>query len=132
MLLAHKPLQNMNENTLNQPLIYHKRRQLNSLYSILLSALIQHPLGTHHLSLPPGNPARRHPNRHGQRLKRTLSPVVVIVASYTINMQRDTSALREALQTMRQHLGAQIADFLALQTKVYHGVGPVGEIDDGA
>ena len=55
----------MNEDALNLPLIYHKRLQLDLLYSILLSALIQHPLRTHHLSLSPGNPARRHPNRYG-------------------------------------------------------------------
>lgn len=47
-------------------------------------------------------------------------------------MQCDTSTLSKALQTVRNHLSAELAEPLSLQTKVNHGIGTVGEIDNGA
>lgn len=58
--------------------------------------------------------------------------MMIILASYTINMQRDPRILRKALHAMRDHLTAQIADLLTLETEFDDCVGTVGEVDDGA
>jgi hypothetical protein len=46
-------------------------------------------------------------------------------------MQRHARPLRKALQTMRYHLTAQIANLLTFQAKIYDGEGAVGEVDNG-
>lgn len=58
--------------------------------------------------------------------------MVVVVTVKTVNMQRDTSTLGKALETMRDHLGAELAKPLSLQTEVNNTVGTVGKIDDRA
>ena len=91
----------------------------------------QDPLRTRHLPFPP-RPRRRHTHRHRQRLERALRPMMIVLAPQTVHMQRDARALGEALQAVRQHLGAEVAELLAAQAEVDDGVGPVGEVDDGA
>src|SRR4051812_29876668 len=78
----------------------------------------QRPLRTRHLPLTPGNPRGSHPDRNGKRLERALGPVVVVVAAQAVDMQRDAGGLRKALQAMRQHLGAEVADALALEPQI--------------
>ena len=58
--------------------------------------------------------------------------MVVVVTVKTVNMQRNTSTLGKALETMRDHLGAKLAKPLSLQTEVDNTVGTVGKIDDRA
>lgn len=70
------------------------------------------------------------PNGNSQGLERTLRAVVVIVTVGAANMQRDIGRLRKALQTVGDHLGAQVTDLLALEAEVDHSPGTAGEIDD--
>jgi hypothetical protein len=58
--------------------------------------------------------------------------MVVVVTVKTVNMQRNTSTLGKALETMRYHLGAELAKPLSLQTEINNTVGTVGKIDDRA
>jgi hypothetical protein len=58
--------------------------------------------------------------------------VVIVVTVEAVNVQRDTGTLSKALQTVRNHLGAELAEPLSLQTEVNNAVGTVGEIDNGA
>ena len=92
----------------------------------------QSPLRTRHLPLPPRDPARRLPHRNSRRLERTLRPMVIILPPQAVHMQRDPRGLRKALQAVRDHLGAEVADLLALQAQVHDAVGPVRQVDDGA
>ena len=94
--------------------------------------LIQDPFRTHNLALLPLYPTRSHPDRNSQRLERALRPVVVILAPDHVDVQGDGGALREALQAMRQHLAAQVAQLLPPEAEVDDGEGPVGQVDDGA
>lgn len=103
---------------------------LFSFYAFFLSA--QSALGARNLSLSALNPSRSHADSHGQRLERTLSPVVVVVAAQAVDVQRDARGLGKALQAVGDHLAAEIAELLALEAQVDDGVGPVGEVDDGA
>ena len=91
--------------------------------------LKQYALGTRHLPFPSHDGTRRHPRRHGQRLERTLRPVMIVITPDTINVHRNTGSLRETLQTMWNHLAAQVADFLSLETDVDDAEGAVGEVD---
>jgi hypothetical protein len=58
--------------------------------------------------------------------------VVVVVTVQAVNVQCDTSTLSKALQAVRNHLSAELAEPLSLQAKVNNGVGTVREVDDGA
>jgi hypothetical protein len=58
--------------------------------------------------------------------------MVVVVTVETVDVQRNTSTLGKALETMRDHLGAELAKPLSLQTEVNDTVGTVGKIDDCA
>lgn len=58
--------------------------------------------------------------------------MVVVVAADAVDVHRDARALREAVQAVRDHLAAQVADLLAAQAELAHAVGAVGEVDDGA
>ena len=84
----------------------------------LKSYLEQDTLRTRHLSFPSSNLTSRHPRRNSKRLERTLRPVMIILSSDTINVHRHTSALRKRLQTMRDHLAAQISNLLPCKTQV--------------
>lgn len=56
---------------------------------------------------------------------------MVIITISATNMQRHIRSLRKALQTVGDHLGAEITDLLALEAEVDHSPGTGGEIDDG-
>lgn len=84
----------------------------------MLLCSIKDTLGTHNLSFPANDSCRSLSNGDRQRLKRTLRPMVIVVSSNAVYMQSCTTTLRKTLQTMRQHLGGQVADLLSLQTKV--------------
>ncbi len=57
--------------------------------------------------------------------------MVVVVAPEAVDVQRDPRGLGEALEAVRQHLRAQVADLLALEAEVRHAEGPVRKVDDG-
>lgn len=99
---------------------------------IFFSLSAQCTLGAGNLSLLTRNPSSSHANSHGQGLKGTLSPVVVVVTAQAVDMQGDASGLSKALQAMGDHLAAELAQHLALEAQVDNGVGAVGQIDDGA
>lgn len=69
-------------------------------------------------------------NRHGESLERALRAVVVVIAVCAADVQGDTGSLCEALQAVRDHLGAQIADLLALESEINDCPRATGEIDD--
>jgi hypothetical protein len=58
--------------------------------------------------------------------------VVVVVTVEAVNVHRNSGTLSEALQTVRNHLGAELTEPLSLQTKVDDAVGTVGNINDSA
>lgn len=89
------------------------------------SSLEQNSLCTRNLSFPSNNRTARHPDANSQRLERTLRPVVIIVPPNTINVHRNTRALRKTLQTMWNHLAAQIANLFPLETEIYDAKGSV-------
>ena len=49
-----------------------------------------------------------------------------------INMQRDPRVLRPALQSVMDHLGAQLADLLAREVEAADEVGARGDVEDCA
>lgn len=49
-----------------------------------------------------------------------------------VDVHRNSGTLSEALQTVGNHLGAELAEPLSLQTEVDDAVGTVGNINDGA
>ena len=94
--------------------------------------LKQHALGARHLALAPNDRRASHPQRHGQSLERALGPVVVVVAAQAVDVHGDAGALREAVQAVRDHLAAEVADLLAAQAQLGDAEGAVREVDDGA
>lgn len=60
--------------------------------------------------------------------------MMIILPLQHIHMQRDGGILGETSKTVPDHLGAQVAHFLAREARVHVGgeVGAVGEVDDGA
>lgn len=95
---------------------------------------LQHPLRTNHIARTnlAGSPSRAsRPHRDRERLERALRAVVVVLAVRAPDVQRDAGGLREALQSVRDHLGGEGADPLAAEAQVDDGVGAVGEVDDG-
>jgi hypothetical protein len=56
--------------------------------------------------------------------------VVVVVASDNINMHCDAGTLGETLQTVRDHLGAQVTKLLTVELQIGDTEGTVGEVDD--
>lgn len=58
--------------------------------------------------------------------------MVVVLAPEAVDVQGDTGALRETLQAVRDHLAAEVANLLALETQLDDAVGTVRQIDDGA
>lgn len=58
--------------------------------------------------------------------------MVVVVTAQAVDVQGDASGLSKALQAVGDHLGAELAQHLALETQVDNGVRAVGQIDDGA
>lgn len=101
-------------------------------HDISSSLSAQCTLRAGNLALLARNPSSSHANRHSKSLECTLSPVVVVVTAQAVDVQRDASGLSKALQAVRDHLAAKLAQHLALEAKVDNGVGAVGQIDDGA
>src|SRR5215469_7771577 len=93
-------------------------------------ASVQNTLGARNFSLLARNSARRHLNRHRQRLKCTFSFVMIILPANIINMQCHASALGKALQAVWNHLSAEIADLFSFQGHVDDGVWTIGEVND--
>lgn len=56
--------------------------------------------------------------------------MVVVVTSNNINVHCDTRALGETLQTVRDHLSAQVTKLLTVKLQVGDAEGTVGEVDD--
>lgn len=59
-------------------------------------------------------------------------PVMIVVSAKTVNVHGDVCRLCKALQQMRDHLGAEIADLLPSQAQVDDREGTAREIHDRA
>jgi hypothetical protein len=82
------------------------------------------------LALAADDRCASHSNGNSKSLEGTLGFVVVVVTSDNIYVHCDSGTLGETLQTMRQHLGAQIAELLAVELQVGDAEGTVGQVDD--
>lgn len=95
--------------------------------------LPQNPLRANHIPRPnlsgPASSTGR-PNRNSKGLERTLCAMMVIIPISTAHMQRHAGRLRKAMQTMRDHLRAQIPDLLAPEADIDHRPRPAGDVDD--
>lgn len=98
----------------------------------MLSLCCQGALGARDLALLTGNSGCCLADSNSQSLEGTLGAVVIIVAVKTVDMKRDAGTLRKALQAVRDHLAAELAEPFALEAKVNDAVRSVGKIDDGA
>ena len=58
--------------------------------------------------------------------------VVVVLSPEDIDVERDAGALGERLEHVRDHLGRQVADLLALELQVAAEVGARRDVEDGA
>lgn len=56
--------------------------------------------------------------------------MMVVGTVRTADVQGDPGRLRKALQPVRDHLRAQLANLLALEAQVDHRVRPVRQVDD--
>jgi hypothetical protein len=56
--------------------------------------------------------------------------MVVVIPAQAVHVQRHARRLRKALQAVRDHLGAEIPDLLALEPEIDHAVGAVRQIDN--
>lgn len=92
----------------------------------------QRALGARHFALLALDVRRRGANSHGHGLEGALRAVVVVEAVQAVDVERDVGGLGEALEAVRHHLAAQLAEELALEAEVDDGVGAVRKIDDGA
>lgn len=93
---------------------------------------LKNSLRTNHIPRPnlPLNPSRTsRPNRHRQRLKRTLRPMMIIITIRTPHMQRHSRGLRKTLQSMRNHLRTQIPNLLPPEPNVNHRPRPTRQIN---
>lgn len=91
----------------------------------------QRPLGAGNLALLAGDPAGSHLDSHRQRFEGALGAVVVVEAAQAVDVQRDAGGLGEALEAVRDHLAAQVANLLALQAELDDSEGPVRQVDHG-
>lgn len=55
---------------------------------------------------------------------------MVVIASNAVHVHGECCRLGKALEEVRNHLTAQIADFLPLQTQIDYGEWPSRQIDD--
>ena len=94
--------------------------------------LVKHTLRTPNLTLPLLYYCRRMPDSNRQRFERTLRPMVIVVSSDAINMQRCPTGLGKALEAVRNHLCAQITNLLPLQPQIRNTVWAVAQVDNGA
>lgn len=58
--------------------------------------------------------------------------MVVIVAAEAVDVHGDASSAGKALDAVGDHLGAEVANLLTLETEINNGEGAVRQIDDGA
>jgi hypothetical protein len=56
--------------------------------------------------------------------------VVVVVTSDNIHVHGDAGTLGKTLQTVRQHLSAQVSNLLTTKLQVGDAEGTVGQVDD--
>lgn len=71
-----------------------------------------------------------HSNSNSKSLEGTLGLVVVVVTSDNIDVHGNAGALGETLQTVGQHLGAEVANLLATQLQVADAERTVGQVDN--
>ena len=57
---------------------------------------------------------------------------MIVVSPQAVDVHGDACGLGEALKAVGHHLAGQAAEPLAAQAEVDDGVGPVGQVDDGA
>lgn len=57
---------------------------------------------------------------------------MVVLAVEAVDVEGDTGTLGKALEAVGNHLAAQLAQELTLESEVDDTVGAVGEVDDGA
>lgn len=75
---------------------------------------------------------RRAANRNGHGLESALGAVVVVEAVQAVDVEGNVGSLREALEAVRDHFAAQLAEELALEAEINDGVRAVRQVDDGA
>ena len=92
----------------------------------------QSTLGARHLTLLTGYSCGSSLDSDGKSLEGTLSTVVVVVTVEAVNVECNTGTLSKALKAVRNHLGAESTEPLALQAEVNDAVRTVGKIDDSA
>lgn len=100
----------------------------NSFIACLTS--IQHALCTPNLTLPLLHHGCRMPDSDCKRLEGTLCPVVIVVTAYAVNVEGGARRLRKALEAVRDHLAAQIANLFPLKTQLNDAIWPVRQVDD--
>lgn len=88
-------------------------------------------LGARNLTLATRHPTSSLPRGNRKRLERALGSVVVVVAAEAVDVHGDAGSPGKALDAVGDHLGAEVTNLLALQTKVDDGEGTVRQIDDG-
>jgi hypothetical protein len=100
--------------------------------SSLVLLYAQSPLCTRHLALLASDTTGSRPHGNGESLEGALGAVVVVLTADAVNVDGDASCLGERLQAVGDHLARQVAELLALQSQLHHGVRPVRQIDYGA
>ena len=70
--------------------------------------------------------------QEGERERGRDALVVVVLSPKDVDVKRDTGALGERLEHVRDHLGRQVADLLALELQVAAEVGARRDVEDGA
>ena len=101
-------------------------------YLFKIGSCTQCPFRAWDLALSSSYSARRSSNRDGKRFKSRLCSMVIIVPSYTVDVNSDSGSLRETLQAMWYHLAAQIPNLLSLQSQIYHAERSVREVHHGS
>lgn len=57
--------------------------------------------------------------------------MVIVIPAQTVDMQGDPRSAGKAVEAVRDHLGAEVANLLAFKPEVGHAVRTVRQIDDG-
>lgn len=93
--------------------------------------LKQNPFCRRNFALSPFDSRTRHPYSQRQRFKRALCSMMIVIPSYTIDVDRETTRLRKTLQAMRHHFRAPLADLFPLQAEFRHAERSVRYVDHG-
>lgn len=99
--------------------------------SLPTSLYAERSLGARNFTLATRHPASSLPRGNRKRLECTLSSVVVVVAAEAVDVHGDAGSPGKAMDTVGDHLGAEIANLFTLETEVDNGKGTVRQIDDG-